>query len=296
MLRLAVGTALVVLGAAVAVSVSGAAPPRAKVTLSGRDWATNVNVTFAAPQGYRAPGDGTRSWQGPPFTKSATGSTYDASLEFDAGGDPKARSGEQGARGQVGTGSGWRLVASGPILVPHFVRGRRAGTIKGFMIVKQKTDAGYEGWYKAGLGFSLGKGYTVVVTRFLTTTPGSDSADVIEGRRPSEWNRQAIDQAVRGVAVDGNLAVATIQAKVKMTPAEPTNNARITGRVLDTLGHGVAGVKVTLRKQGVEPCCGATTTATGAYTLVVPKRAGTGAFTLAVTGAGPTLTKTLQVR
>jgi hypothetical protein len=166
------------------------------------------------------------------------------------------------------------------------------GTITGFKHVIQKSDAGYEGWYKAALGISLGKGYTVVVVKSQTTTPGDDSRQVIAGKVPSEWNRQAIDEALRGVAIVGNLAALTIKANVRLTPADPVNGARITGRVTDTVGDAVVGVKVRLRKSNADPVNGAVTTAIGAFTLAVPKKAGTGSFVLSVAG----LSKNITVR
>jgi hypothetical protein len=83
---------------------------------------------------------------------------------------------------------------------------------------------------------------------------------------------------------------------VHPTPLEPCCNARLSGRVTDALGHPLVAVKVTLRKSGAEPCCSATTGATGAYVLNVPKSAGTGAFVLSVAAAGgSSLTKTIRI-
>jgi len=66
------------------------------------------------------------------------------------------------------------------------------------------------------------------------------------------------------------------------------------GRVTDSLGHPVVGAKVTLRKPGGKPCCTAVTSATGAFTLKVPRSAGTGAFQLSVAVGGAALTKNIR--
>jgi hypothetical protein len=268
---------------------AAAAPPSKRITLTGRDYAAPLIVAFAAPAGYSSGFGG--AWKGPQW-KSATGDG-DAGLTVNVGGEPSARSAEQAARKKLSSYTSWKAVASGPIAVPHLVKGRKVGSLKGFFLILHNPDKGYEGWYHAAIGVPLGKGYPIVAANFGITTPSDDATQTIEGKTPSVWNRQVIDQALRGVAVDGNLAARTIQAQVR--PIEPCCNARISGRVTDALGHPLVGVKVTLRKHAQEPCCGATTTATGAYVLNVPKSAGTGAFVLSVTAAGSSLTKTIRI-
>lgn len=290
MRRLVVG-AVAAATTAVAVGSVGlaAAPPRAKIALGGRGFATSVAVTFAAPRGYvvKTSSGYNRTWRGPRW-KNAVGDERDSLLDFSAHSDFKARSAEGAAKNQVGSDPGWKVVASGPIAVPHLIKGHKVGVIKGFMLVLQKTGKGYEGWHRAAVGFPLGKGYPVLVADFLTTSPSDDASDIIENVLPSQWNRQAVDQALQGVALDGNLAPRALQAGV--------HGARVTGRVVDGLGHGVVGVKVTLRKQGSEPCCSATTSATGAFAMNVPQSAGTGAFVLSVSSGGVALTKSVRIR
>ena len=277
---------------AVSASLSAAAgPPPKKITLTGRGYSGPVTMVIATPAGYTSGFGG--AWTGPRWKMpSAEG---DSGLTVNVGGVPSARSAELAARKTLGSYvASWTVVASGPIAVPHLVRARKVGSIQGFFLILHNPAARYEGWYHAAVGVPLGKGYEILAAHFSTTTPSDDATTTIEGKKPSAWNRQTIEQAVRGVALDGNLAAKTIQAQVR--PGAACCNARITGRVTDALGHPLVAVKVTLRKNDGAPCCGATTSATGAYTLNVPKKAGTGAFVLSVAAAdGTSLTKTIRI-
>jgi hypothetical protein len=279
-----------VAASALIVSAAGAAtPPRSKVVLGGRGFRTNVTAAFAAPASYSVKTllryGGT--WKGPRSQSSTTGDEADSLLDFSAHSDFTTRSAAVAARGELGNDPGWPVVTSGPVAVPHVIGGRKVGAVTGFMLIRRKAGQGYEGWYRAALGFPLGKGYPVLVADFGAETPGDDSAETIEGQLPSAWNRTAIEQAIAGVVLDGNLAAQAVAAAVK--------GRRIAGRVTDTLGHPVVGVKVTVRGRG-GVCCSGATTGAGTFALSVPKSAGAGAFVVSVSGAGATLTKSVTVR
>lgn len=92
---------------------------------------------------------------------------------------------------------------------------------------------------------------------------------------------------MRGIVLEGNLAPRNVTARVQA--------GRVVGRVTDSLGHPVVGAKVTLGKPGGRPCCTAVTSVTGAFTLNVPRSAGTGAFQLSVAVSGATLTKSVKI-
>lgn len=185
---------------AVPASLSAAAEPAPKkFTLSGRGYPAPVTVAIATPPGYTNGFGG--AWTGPRWKNpSAEGN---AGISVNVGGDPSARSAERAARNKLGSYvASWTVVASGPIAVPHVVRGRKVGSIQSFFLILHNPDKGYEGWYKAAIGVPLGKGYEILAADFLTTTPSDDASTTIEGKPPSVWNRQAIEQALRGVAVE----------------------------------------------------------------------------------------------
>lgn len=277
--------------AVVAVSVALASTAGVgKKTIGGRDFATDVIVSFTAPKGYRIDTEnGYGGWKGPPVTNLDINSQVESGLQFDVH-TAVTRSVERAARDKIGTDFGGiptKQVVGGPIGVPHMIRGRKVGVIKGFFLIRQGARQGYEGWTNSAVAFSLGRGYPVLAANVDTTAPGSDANLSIKGMLPSAWNRQVVEQGVRGIVVEGNLAPRTMTARAQA--------GRVVGRVTDSLGHPLVGVKVKLRKADLQPCCNATTTATGAFTLNVPQSAGTGSFQLSVAVGGATLTKSVRI-
>ncbi len=282
---------MVVAAASVAASVAlGADEGVGKKRLSGRGIATTVTVSFTAPQGYAIDGGGYENWDGPLFSSLATGSNdLESGLHFDVHSDSTTRSAEKAARSKIGTEMGGiptRELAAGPINIPHVVRGKKIGVVKGYFLIRQATKKGYEGFIEGGLGFWLGAGYPAFAADVDTTAPGDDGDKRIEGTLPSVWNRRVVEEGIRGIAVEGNFA------PTKMAVA--VNGRRLTGRVRDSLGHAVVSAAVKL-KQGAKTCCRTTTTANGTFALSVPKSAGTGAFRLSVSTGGATLTKTVRL-
>jgi len=179
---------------------AAAEPPPKRITLSGRAFASPVTVVFAAPAGYTSGFGG--AWTGPPWSSPSGGGV--SGLTVNVGSDEQSRSAEQAARNKlVSYAASWTVVSSGPLAVPRIVAGRKVGGLQGFFLIMHNPLKGYEGWYRAAVGVSLGKGYPLLAAVFLTTTPSSDASQTIEGTTPSVWNRQAIDQALRGMAVEG---------------------------------------------------------------------------------------------
>jgi hypothetical protein len=266
------GATTLAVSVSVAVAVA-AAPPAARQTLDGRGFATPVTVTFTAPPGYRRRTPTSSSWRGPRYTNIDTGSLLESTLDYSVHPDHTTRSAESAARHKIGTDIGGiptTEVASGPIDVPHVVRGRRVGVLRGFFVIRHATREQYEGWYDAGLGFALGRGYPVIVPDFQTNFPGDDAKHEIPGGPPSRWNRQVIERALRGVAIEGNLAPARVAARIQ--------GARVTGRVTDTLGHPSVAITVVLERR-----------ADGGWTRVAAGKTGLkGEFTLRVANAEPT--------
>jgi hypothetical protein len=284
--------ALVVLSAAsVAASIAFAGDQTVgKKTLGGRGFATTVTVAFTAPQGYTIAGGGYENWRGPDFSSIATGSDdLESGVHFDVHPDEKARTAEKAARNKLGTDMGGlptRQVAAGPLAVPHIVRGKKVGVIKGFYVIMQVTKKTYEGWYEGGLGFTLGRGYPALAADVDTTAPADDADKRIEGQLPSVWNRRVVDEGIRGIFVEGNFAPRNLTVRVQ--------GRRLTGQARDALGHAVVSATVKLR-QGSKTCCRTKTSATGAFALSVPTSAGTGMFRLTVAAGGATLTKTVRL-
>lgn len=256
--------------AVVVVSVSSAAVTGVgKKTLGGRGWTTKVTVSFTAPEGYSINGSGYENWKGPLWKSLVTGNEDESNLHFDVHPDYTTRSAERAARSKLDTEMGGlptRQVAAGPIAVPHVVRGRKVGVIKGFFLIRQVTKPQYEGWFEAALAFSLGKGYPIPAADVDTTSPDDDSAKRINEMLPSEWNRRIVEQGIRGIAVEGNLAPQRVTARVQ--------GGRVVGRVTDTVGHAGVDLKVVLERRAGSSWTRVTTSVTN----------GNGEFALRLTG------------
>ena len=261
---------VIAIAAAVVASFAfAAAKGVGKKTLGGRGWATNVTVAFTSPEGYSINGSGYENWLGPKFTNSVTGNEDESTLSFDVHSDYTTRSPERAARSKLGADMGGiptKQVAAGPIDVPHVVGGRKVGVIKAFFLIRQVTKSHYEGWFEAGLAFSLGTGYPIPAADLDTTAPDDDATKTIQGKLPSEWNLQVIQQALHGIAVEGNLAPRKVTARVLA--------GKVTGQVVDTVGHPVVGVRVVLERRTGSSWTRAatgTTTGTGRYAVRLPK-------------------------
>lgn len=257
MRRAGVPLTIVIAAATVASLALAATASVGKKTLAGRGWATSVTVSFTAPEGYSINGSGYENWNGPLWKSLITGSEDESNLHFDVHPDFTTRSAERAARSKLGNDMGGlptKQVAAGPIDVPHVIRGRKVGVIKGFYLIRQVTKPQYEGWFEAGLAFSLGRGYPIPAADVDTTSPDDDSAKRIKEMLPSEWNRQIVEQGVRGIAVDGNLAPQKVTARVRA--------GRMQGRVTDTVGHPVVGLKVLLERRAGSSWTRVTTGAT----------------------------------
>jgi hypothetical protein len=260
-----------------------------KKVLGGRGFATNVTVSFKAPEGYTIDSGRYENWKGPVYTYLNTGSEAESGLHFDVH-SATTRSIERAARDKIGTDMGGiptKQLEAGPILVPHLVRGRTVGVIKGFFLIREGTREDYEGWIDAALAFWLGRGYPVLAADVDTTAPSDDSNNRIRDQLPSVWNRRVVEEGIRGIAVEGNLAPRRLTARVQ--------GRRVAGRVRDSLGHPLVRVKLTVRTPDGKPCCVAVTSATGVFTLNVPASAGSGTFRLSVAVGGARASKTVRI-
>lgn len=277
--------------ASVAVAALATSSGVGRKTLGGRGFATDVTVSFTAPDGYSIDGGGYENWKGPLYSSLTTGSNdLESNLHFDVHSDPKARTAEQAARNKVGKDMGGlptRQVAAGPIAVPHLVAGRKVGVVRGYYVLMQVTQEDYEGWYESGLGLPLGKGYPLLAADVDATAPAADADKRIQGTLPSVWNRRVVLEGIRGIAVEGNLAPGVLTAAVR--------GRRVTGRALDTLRHPLVRARIVLRGPGGKRCCGTLTAPTGAFALTVPPSAGSGAFQISVAVGSATLTKSIRV-
>ncbi len=208
------------------------------------DFSPNLYIALTAPPDYRPLVK--RTWAGPPVVNNR-GVGDDTSISWDVGyvvGKPNLL---EDARSALL--DNYPLVQGATILVPHFVAGRRAGTISGEFLISQ-LDARVE----AAGAFPLGRGVVAVVS-FVALNPANDNAapfgtNTVKDKPASTWNREQVQAAILGVALEGSLP----PARVTATPA--AGGSLVLGNVLDAFGHPVAAATVRLVR-------GAKTFATG---------------------------------
>lgn len=177
---------------------------------------------------------------------------------------------------------GWPVVAGGTEPVERRVGGRAVGTLPGTWLLTQGTVMAGEARYEGGIVFPI-CGRTALV-EVSALTPAGDSAGgamgygeyVIEGMKPTAWNREQVLATLRAVRLEGNLPAGRVTAARR--------GGAIAGRVTDCNRHPLAGQAVVLERQSGRRWTRAAagkTTATGAYSLRVR---GAGTYRVAADG------------
>lgn len=245
-----------------------------------------LGVIFTSPPDYRRGccyDSNSGEWLGPKYEVAGYPTfTGDSSIDWSYT-TAKAANVATAVRASLVHSDG-REVESGALTVPHTVAGRTAGTIPAFYVITRFAQGG-TARHEACLGFPIGRGF-YGVARWALLSPADDSAQPfgdyrVNGVLASQWNRTQAQTAVRGVALEGSLPPARVRARAA--------GRRVRGDVRDSLGHPVAGAKVTLeRRVGSRwrPAGSVRSGATGAYS-VGARRAGTyrAAASLAATTA-----------
>ena len=142
-----------------------------------------------------------------------------------------------------------RFVSRGPVSVPHVAQdGQSLGSIHGFSVIVQSADPKANAQYQGAVAFQLArptplkpsarKKAPFVVVRFKLELPSSDRYVVGPGLVPSTWNLERTRAALAGVRLVGSMPPA------RMTVA--TRASRVSGAVVDRLGHSVGGALVTV--------------------------------------------------
>jgi hypothetical protein len=163
----------------------------------------------------------------------------------------------------------WPVTQEGSREVEHFVGRRPAGTIPATWVLTRSTFYGADdAAYESAIGFQICG--NVAVVRFGLLKPSGDSAGgsmgygdyLINGQKPTDWNKQQALVALDGVRLEGNLPTGRVSARA--------SGRRVSGRVTDCQSHAVAGSRVELQKRVGRRwarVAGATSSATGAFTL-----------------------------
>ncbi|HUH14545.1 MAG TPA: hypothetical protein VML35_01530 [Gaiellaceae bacterium] len=162
----------------------------------------------------------------------------------------------------------WAVVAQGVEPVERRVGGRDAGAIASRWVLTQGSVMAGEARYEAGLLIPI-CGRTLLVN-VSALSPSGDSAGgsmgfgeyVIEGMKPTEWNRIQVLETFKGMRLEGNLPAARVTAARR--------GRTIAGAARDCNRKPLAGQAVSLERQSGARwtrVAGGKTTATGTYSL-----------------------------
>jgi hypothetical protein len=171
---------------------------------------------------------------------------------------------------------GWEVVASGTDPVERRVGGRVVGSLPGTWLITQGSVMAGEARYEGGIVFPL-CGRTALV-EVSALTPAGDSAGgamgfgdyVIEGMKPTEWNRAQVLATLRAVRLEGNLPAGRVTARRR--------GGSIAGSVTDCNRHALAGQAVIVQRRvgrAWQVVSRGKTTASGSYSVAAR---GTGPF------------------
>ena len=233
----------------------------------GQAFSPALSIVFTSPPDYRRGccyDSNSGEWLGPKYEVAGYPTfTGDSSINWGYI-TTKAANAQTAVRSKLVHGDG-REVESGALTVPHTVAGRTAGRIPAFYVITQFFQGG-TARHEGGLAFPIGRGF-YGVAQWALLSPADDSAYPfgeyrVNGVLASQWNRAQAQAAVRGVALDGSLPPTRVRARVA--------GRRVSGEVRDSLGHPVAGAKVTLERRVGRRWrqAGSTrTSATGAYAI-----------------------------
>jgi len=254
-------------GLAIAAAVPTAPAAAAPVVDS-----VQVGVAKVSPQlgvFLRSPGDYERGccydsrqgqWTGPTW-QASSGASDRSHIDWRVS---SSRTGKSiAALARDGGRSGYPQVSAGKVKVPHIVGNRSVGTLSGFQALDGAPAP--EAAAQQTLAIDLGGRVKSLVT-FEASDPAVDSDPglgmfTVNGMPASAWNRQHAQAAMRNVTVVGNLPPRKLNVKAR--------GRRATGKVLDSFGHPVAEIKVSLLR-GSKRVAAGTTTTKGTFTLGAP--------------------------
>jgi hypothetical protein len=215
-----------------------------------------LNTILAPPTGYTMSAPGI--WSGPPYHLNKPGAVSKvATIKWWVKADHVSTAPDAAARAfTVDPAAFTQVKASGSVEVPHVVGGSQVGTLTGYSVLLQSSQPTQNAQYQGLVSFPIGvpaplsksasRSPNFVVIRFLIREPSSDRYVVGDAATPGPvWNLQQIQAALAGVQMVGSLPPAQFTATVRRVSSKCCR-AVVRGSVTDSLGHPVAGARVTL--------------------------------------------------
>jgi hypothetical protein len=289
------------------------AAPSTPVRLAGvnlpKTYAQSLGLLLAIPGDYQE--SGYRRWSGPtwqdPNKPSVNGI---AGIQWLVKLDSEHTSAAAAATDVLSSTAKYsRFVSRGPVDVPHVAQdGRSLGAIHGFSVIVQSADPKANAQYQGAVAFQLARPMPLkpsakkkapfVVVRFKLELPSSDRYVVGPGLVPSSWNLERTRAALAGVRLVGSMPPARMTVAARAT--------RVSGAVVDMLGHSVGGAFVTVYRvvppvrKSAKPTFSTIrrvrTNALGRYTLEVPANLRPGSFRIVARLGESAVSRPLRLR
>jgi hypothetical protein len=282
--------------------------PLAGVNLP-KTYARSLGLSLAIPGDYQE--SGYRQWSGPswhdPKKPSVNGI---AGIQWFVKLDTEHTSAAAAATDILSSTAKYsRYVSRGPVGVPHVAQdGGSLGSIGGFSVIVQSSDPKANAQYQGAVAFQLArptplkpsarKKAPYVVVRFKLELPSSDRYVVGPGLVPSSWNLERTRAALAGVRLVGSMPPG------RMTVT--TRSRRVSGAVVDMLGHSVGGAFVTVYRvvppvrKSAKPTFSTIrrvrTNALGRYMLDVPATLRPGSFRIVARLGESAVSRPLRLR
>jgi hypothetical protein len=217
-----------------------------------------LNTVVSPPTAYNLSAPGV--WSGPGYRLNKPGSApKPTSIKWWVKTDHVSTTAEAAAKAFAIDPTIFTVVKSGgPVEIPHLVGGSQVGTIAGFSTLLQSSQATLNAQFQGLLAFPIGvpspisksasRSEYFVVVRYLVRAPASDRYVVGDANTPApDWNAQQIQAALSSVQMVGSLPPAQFTTTVRRV-SSGCCRAVVRGSVKDSLGHPVAGAKVTLSR------------------------------------------------
>lgn len=287
--------------------------PATPVALSGvnlpKTYARALALSLAIPADYHE--SGYRQWSGPawhdpkkPSVNGISGIQWLVRLDSENGSAAAAATDVLSSTAKYS-----KTVMRGPYSVPHIgADGRSLGSLDGFAVIVQSADPKANAQYQGALAFRLARPTPMkpsarrtapfVVVRFKLELPSSDRYVIGPNATPSVWNLERTRAALAGIRLVGSMPPGRLSVAMRAR--------RVSGSVVDQLGHSVPGAIVTVyrvvppvRKSAKPTFARVVRTRTGAsgrYTLVIPRNIRPGAYRIVARLGESAVTRPLSLR
>lgn len=192
-------------------------------------------------------------------------------------------------RAQGGNTTGWPVISSEKLKIPHIVGGRRVGKLPAYGVLDGEAHPGSRRQGIVAINLSR---HVTALASFIIVDPiaedwGTPGTVSIDGMPAGEWATSQVKAAWAGVFVEGNLPPKRVAAK--------TAKNKVKGKVTDAFGDPLSEAKLLLQRKSSRHWKTVRTGTTGARGTYKLRIRGAGLYRV-VTQVGGTTARSKHVR